>query len=148
MRKALLGIALLIASAVALLMFTGQVDDEEAIRRVIEDVAAASEDGDLGGVLEHVGEDYRDSSGLDRSGVQMMLGREFLRGRRLAVVVGPIDVTVDDPSTGRASFEAWLAEDAEGTLWPERAKSIHFDVDLKKRDGDWLVVSSEHESLF
>lgn len=148
MRKAIAAIAVLIVAALALIFFTGQTDDEEQIRRLIEGVADAAEDGDVGGVMDPVAEDWQDSSGLKERTLRGLLAREFLRGRRLAVVVGPIDVDLEDEEHAHARFEAWLAEDATGTLWPENTESIHFEVDLEKREGDWLIVYTEHEEIF
>ncbi|MCP4808717.1 MAG: hypothetical protein GY884_25530 [Proteobacteria bacterium] len=148
MRKAIAAIGVLVAAAIALILFTGQVDDEEQIRRLIEDVATAAEEGDIAGVMDPVAEDYEDSSGLEQRTLRGLLMREFLRGRTLAAVVGPINVELIDDEHAHARFETWLAEDATGSIWPERTDSIHFEVDLEKRDGDWMIVYTEHESIF
>ncbi|MCP4918466.1 MAG: hypothetical protein GY913_16300 [Proteobacteria bacterium] len=148
MRKAIAAIGVLVAAAIALILFTGQVDDEEQIRRLIEDVATAAEEGDIAGVMDPVAEDYEDSSGLEQRTLRGLLMREFLRGRTLAAVVGPINVELIDDEHAHAHFETWLAEDATGSIWPERTDSIHFEVDLEKRDGDWMIVYTEHESIF
>ncbi len=149
MRKLAVAVVAMIALAAGLILFTGDVDDEEAVRRAIEHVAQGAEAGDLGDTHETLAEDYEDSSGMDKATLRAMLLRQFARGRSLHVVVGPIDVELGEQDRAHASFEIWLAEGADGLgLWPEQSDSLHVEVELEKRDGDWLLVASDHEEIF
>lgn len=149
MRKLIAAVVVLVAAAIGLILFTGNVDDEEEIRRAIESVAQGAEDADVGDTLETLAEEYEDSSGLTREGLRMMLVRQFARGRALHVVIGPIKVEMTGEDSAHAGFEVWLAEGADGLgLWPENTDSLHVEVDLERREDEWLIVASEHEEIF
>ena len=149
MRKLALAVLALIALAVGLILFTGELDEEEAVRRAIEQVAEGAEAGDVGDTLEPIAPEWEHSGrNLDRQTLHAMLVRQFLQGKRMHAALGPIDVALGDDDTAHASFEVWLAEGGDGLgVWPERSDALHIEVDLEKRDGDWLIVASEHEAI-
>lgn len=149
MRKLIGAVLVLIALAIGLIVFTGEVDEAEAVRRTIESVADGAEAGHLGDTLDPLGEDYEDRTGLSKDELRLVLLRQFVRGNALHVVLGPIDVDPIEGDEAHAEFEVWLGEGGEGLgLWPASTEAMHIEVDLQKRDGDWQIVYSDHERIF
>ena len=139
-RKLLFAVLALVVAALLLIFWPSGKTAEDEVREVIQDMAVAAEEGDVGGVLDPLAEDWRDASGVSRKNLQMVLAREFLRGNRLSVTLGPILVEVDEP-VANAAFEVWLAEGASDfPLWPAKNEVLRAEVELERREGDWMVV--------
>lgn len=128
----------LIAAAVGLVLLGGPVDEDERVRRVVQDIAEAAEHSNTHDILGLVSDRYYDDDGLDKKMLQAMLARQFLTRGRLLIVLGPIAVDRQD-TTATASFEAVIAEGAEGLGLSADAQG--FDVELELEEGEWRVVS-------
>jgi hypothetical protein len=128
----------LIAAALGLVFMGGPVDDDEKVRRVVQAIAEAAEDSNTGDILDVVSDRYSDDDGLDKKMLQAMLARQFLTRGRILVVLGPIAVDRQE-STATATFEAVIAEGAEGLGLSADAQG--FIVELELEEDDWMVVS-------
>ncbi len=146
-RTLVIGVLLAVAAALLLMLWPDGQTPEDEVREVLTEMALGAEDGDVNAVLEPIAPDWRDASGLSRKDLQAVLVREFLRGKRLRVVLGPILVEIDEPRA-EASFEMWLAEGAEVfPLWPASNEVLRAEVELERRDGDWTLVGSRVSKL-
>ena len=128
----------LIAAALGLVFMGGPVDADEKVRRVVQAIAEAAEDSNTGDILDVVSDRYSDDDGLDKKMLQAMLARQFLTRGRILVVLGPIAVDRQE-STATATFEAVIAEGAEGLGLSADAQG--FIVELELEEDDWMVVS-------
>jgi hypothetical protein len=146
-RTLVIGVLTAVAAALVLLFWPQGQTPEDEVREVLTEMAAGAEEGDIQAVLSPIAEDWREASGMSRTNLQAVLMREFLRGRRLHVILGPILVEVDEPRAS-ATFEMWLAEGASDfPLWPARNEVLRAEVELERRDGDWLLVETRVREL-
>lgn len=144
-RLPLIAALLLLLGGVAGFLLLRTPSEEERVRRVIQDIAAAAEEADLSGVIDHVDRGYRDEDGLDRDIIKLFLFDQFRKRGPLRVLIGPIAVTIEGEARASASFDAVLTEGSEASFWPKDADAQHFEVELVNREGDWLVLSQTHE---
>lgn len=123
-----------------------QPDDEERIRLTIYGIAEAARAADLTATIEPLDKGYSDASGLSRDEVTGFLFREYRARGPISVYIQGIDVTVEG-ETAHASFEAILADGvnlSQLDLIPDNADIFQFELDLEKKDGDWLIVRSQY----
>ncbi len=123
-----------------------QPDDEERIRITIYEVAAAARAADLTATIEPLDTDYSDASGLSRDEVTGLLFREYRARGPISVFVHNLAVTVEGESA-TATFDAVLADGVNVTqldLVPDNADLFQFELELHKKDGDWLIIRSQH----
>ena len=58
---------------------------------------------------------------------------------------------IGDGETAVASFQAMLVEGIEVTaldLAPDDGDLLHFEVDLAREDGDWMITGHQQEGVF
>ncbi len=143
----LLGLGLLLLGLL-LWMVLGAKSDEDQIREAIHQVAEGAEAADLGMSLEPISENYADPDDLDKNGIRGLLFYQFNKRGSISVWLSPIDVEVrGDAAT--ASFEVGLVEGAKGSVvgWPVGAEAMHFEVELRREDGEWKITSHTRESV-
>jgi len=106
--------------------------DEVQVRKVIASVESAAENRDTNDVLEHVADDYEDSSGFDRQQL-----RNFLRGWFLAHPKVELLVSIDEltfPADGLA--QAQISVTSVSLSDPER---VRLKVEFRRAGGEWRV---------
>ena len=140
-RRVVLLILVLVGAAAGLALWGGPVDEDEAVRRVIHQVAEAAEDSNNHRIQELIHSDYSDPAGLSKKALQGVLARQFLTRGRIVIVLGPIDVARDG-DTATASFDAVIVEGVEG--FGLDGDGRHFTVDLVREDGVWLILGSDN----
>src|SRR5688572_28726103 len=76
---------LVIIAVSAVLLFVGfrylrglGDSEEDRVRAVIDAIEEAVEDKDIGGVMTHLAEDYKDGDGLQKQQIRLMLMRDVL----------------------------------------------------------------------
>ena len=110
--------------------------DEDEVRALVDAVETAAEARDTSDVLEHVAEDYSDSSGLDKRGLQDFLRGYFLSHPKLELVV--IIDSLEFPVDGLARAEVRVATVEIGDPDMQRLK-----VEFRRTKGEWRVVRAD-----
>ena len=144
-QRAVMLLLALIGLAVGLVLWSGPVDEDEQVRRVIRDIASAAEDSNNHHILAHVHADYSDSAGLTKKSLQALLARQFLSHGPIVIAVGPIQVFREE-EMAIASFDAVFVEGLEGLGLDGDAR--RFTVDLVLVDEEWLVIASDNGEVF
>ena len=152
MRRLLAGLALAaalgVAGSLALRLLAPAPSDEEAIRGLFRDAAAAMAEKRVGDAMEPVAEGF-EGQGLDRRGLHRLLLGHSLRGSWLSVHVAADRVRVE----GDAADAVLLAVAARGgagaalvDLLPANATALRVACRLARAGGEWRVVAAEwHE---
>jgi hypothetical protein len=135
--------ALRFAAALALLLLAAcsRTPDETRIRNAITAMESAVETRNPRDFMAYVTEDFigQDSS-FDRATLHNMLRAQFLRNEAVAVLTGPIDVTLQG---GRATASMTVTlTSGSGGLLPERGAIYDVETGWKKVDGDWRCLSA------
>jgi hypothetical protein len=110
--------------------------DEEQLRAVIDAVETAAEARDASDVLEHVADNYADSSGFDKTQLRNFLRGYFLThpGLELLVNVESLEFPVDGLAQAVVSIATVELTDPD----MQRLK-----VEFRRRESGWQVVRAD-----
>jgi hypothetical protein len=122
----------------------GETETPEArIRAVIDQIASAAEAKDVGGVKDHVADDFEDPHGRDRRELGQLLTFHTMRNQSVHVMTRVQDITIRDD--GRASVE--LVAATAGRPIPDsmpvaglRADVYRIDAEFEERGGEWQLT--------
>jgi hypothetical protein len=110
--------------------------DEEQVRALIDSVEAAAEARDASDVLEHIADDYADSSGLDKTQLRDFLRGYFLSHPKLELLVN-IE-SLEFPVDGLAQAVVTVA-----TMELNDPDLQRLKVEFRRKDGQWLVARAD-----
>ena len=139
-------VAVVLAVAIAHYALRGCGETEEdRVAKVVTAIEKAIEDHSLGGVLEHVSERYRDREGVTKAEARGILLYYFHAHKTIEVTItSKIAVTLRKDESAVAVFYARLAESKPEVL-TGGGEAFRFELDFKKEDGAWRVVSHRRE---
>lgn len=116
-------------------------DDETRIRRTLDEMVAAIEDGDIGDFMDPIASDFLGGDGrLDRRALALFARRERLA--RDSVSVRRIDTSVElvGERRARATFRA-LATGGSGLL-PDEGRFWFVETGWRRDGDEWKLVSA------
>jgi|SRR5690349_15345205 len=113
-----------------------KTSDEEQVRALVSDVEAAAEARDTSDVLAHVGDNYTDSAGLDKTQLQNFLRGYFLAHPRLELLVNVESLEFPVDGLAQAVISVTTVELTDPDL--QRLK-----VEFRRVDGGWKVIRAD-----
>lgn len=126
----------LILAATLLAACGAKTSDEEKVRALIDALEIAAESRDASDVLEHVADDYTDSSGLDKRELTNFLRGYFLSHPSLELVVNV--ESLEFPVDGLAQAVVSIATVELGDPGMRRLK-----VEFRREGGEWRVARAD-----
>jgi len=118
--------------------------DDQAIRKSIENGAAAAQAHDASALTDMLADDFIGNDELDKAGLKSQLRGQFVVAKAIGVRVGPIDVEVNgDRATAR--FDAFVT-DTSGRWIPDRAATLHFQTGWRRDGKYWLCNNAKWSS--
>lgn len=124
--------------------------EEEMTKRIVREVAEASERKDIKGVTRYVSKSYRDFEGNDFNGIKGLLLYHFLRAETITIFVRKVDVRIEGDNA-MVDAKVILVRDKEvktvKDILPEEAAAYGFNIVFKKEDGDWKAVNARWEDV-
>lgn len=136
-------VALLAALLLCAACSSPRTSQEEQVRALIRNAAAAAERKDLGALRELVSERYADDQGQNKRGVEGLLRLQFLRNQSVHLYTRIQSVTLPMPDRARAAVLVAMAGvpiASEADLPALRADLHRFELDLQREDGAWRVA--------
>jgi len=145
-RRAARGTARLAAGCLALAMLAAgcaRTPPEEALRGSVAALESAIESREPGAVADVLAEDFIGPDGLDRDGARRMARLHFLRNRDVGLVIGPLDIALQD----RHATVRFTAAVSGGTgAWlPERGSVYRVETGWRRQGDDWRLTSAHWE---
>jgi len=128
--------SLIFIAAILLAACGAKSSDEEQVRALIASLETAAEARDASDVLEHVADDYSDSSGLDKPELQNFLRGYFLSHPKLELLVN-IE-SLEFPVDGLAQAVITVATVELGDPGMRRLK-----VEFRRAGGQWRVSRAD-----
>ena len=125
-----------VIAATLLAACSAKSSDEEQVRALIDSVEAAAEARDASDVLEHVANDYADSSGLDKTQLQNFLRGYFLAHPKLQLLVNV--ESLEFPVDGLAQAVVSVRSLELAVPDAQRLK-----VEFRRAGGEWRVVRAD-----
>ena len=113
---------------------------EAAIRAVIDAMEEAAEDGDIGGIMEHLAEDYSDSDSNDKASLRGILFMQLQRSGGVSVTKRIDSITVAEDATAAESVVFAALADGPITSGSTRSDVWRFDLQFRLDGRDWLVT--------
>ena len=114
---------------------------QQEIRTLIEQAAAAAEDGDFGRLADALHPAYRDMRGNDRAAALRLLRLTLMRADGLLVHTDIERIEVAAADTAAVALTARFAAADLGRLALEGG-AYRFELDLANAGGDWQVISA------
>ncbi len=124
----------------------GAPDDPEAELRAW--VAAAEEEAearDRRALLARVAESYIDSRGNNRDGVDKLFRYYFLRQKSVLLLSKIETIEVFGDTAAEVALTVGMAGSSGGLNLS--ADAWRFELELEKRDGDWLLIGARYGAL-
>ena len=127
-----------------------QETEEDRVQKVITSVQKAAEEKKIMTILGQLSRAYRDPQGHDFEGIKGLLAFYFYRHQKVHVYIPSTEVTVTG-GAATVSFEAVLTGaapgESTGSVIPGALGVYRFNVDLRKEEGHWKVISAKWERM-
>lgn len=140
-------LAACVVACALMLACGGEAESPEArVRAAIAALAEAVEARDASRFKDRVAEDYSDAGGRDRRELGQLLAFYGMRNQSIHVVTRVKDVTFRAPDHAQVVVVAATAGrpiQSAADLAGIRADVYHLDLDLRERDGEWLLTFAQ-----
>jgi len=141
--RAIRNLAALAVSALVLLgAACSRTPDEQRIRETIAAMQQAMEKREPRAFMAHVADDFvGNDAAFDREALHNLLRMEVLRNDAIGVILGPIDVELqDDRATARLTA---TITGGSGGLLPEHGAIYTIRSGWRRQGRDWVCFSAE-----
>lgn len=129
-------------ACLALLGCANSDSPETQVRRAIDAMEQAAEARDVGDLMDHVADDFRDSYGQDRDQLRRYIQGYFIANQsvHLLVRVDEIEVPAPDEALVRMTVGMVGREADAANAWNLAADIQDFEITMRKDGGDWKVL--------
>ncbi len=135
-----------LASVLIVASCGGAADDPEAELRAWVTAAEAEAEGrDRRALLARVADSYMDGRGNNRDGVDKLLRYYFLRQQSVILLSNIETIEVFGDTAAEVSLSVGMAGSSGGLNLS--ADAWRFELELEKRDGDWLLIGARYGAL-
>ena len=128
---------------VALALLAGCSDatsPEQQVRAVIEAMEVAAEARDVGDLMEHISDTYRDAQGQDRTEASRYVRGYFIANQSVHLLTRIESLEFPAPDEARVKLQVGMAgREGEPGATSLTADLHDFDVVLVHEDGEWKV---------
>jgi hypothetical protein len=126
----------------------GPETDEARIGALVTELAEQATKKDVGEMIDHVSDAYRDADGLDRQELKRYLAAMLFRADWTEVVITSRSVNVEGPrATAELSAVLARGRSASGDVDPGLSVGAHrITLKLEREGAEWKIVSAEHRS--
>lgn len=144
-------IATLALATIAGLAGCGDADSpEQQVREVIGKMEVAAEARDVGELMEHLSEDYRDVNGMGVEEAARYARGYFIANQSLHLVIHVEQIEFPTDGEARARIlvgmvgrDAARATDSAVDLASLAADLYEFKIALRREDGEWQITFAE-----
>ena len=138
-------ILMLVFAALAAAGCSDPQSPEAQVQAVIDAMETAAEARDVGDLLEHVSDDYRDAYGQGPEEASRYLRGFFLTNQKVHLLTRIDAIEFPGKDEARANVTVgMMSREADGAAgWDLAADLYEFDVGLVREDGDWKVIYAE-----
>jgi hypothetical protein len=128
---------------VALALLSGCADEaspEQQVRAVIEAMELAAEQRDVGELMQHISDNYRDAQGQDRTEVSRYVRGYFVVNQSVHLLTRIESLEFPAPDEARVKLQVGMAgREGEPGAAGFTADVHNFDVVLVREDDAWKV---------
>lgn len=145
-RSMLISRVLLLAAFAALLTGCGDSDSpEQQVRRVIDEMEIAVEARDVGELVEHLSDEYRDANGMSAQEAARYARGYFVANQSIHLLTRVEQIEFPLPDEARARvLVGMVGTDANAAgNWDLAADLYEFKVTLRQEAGDWKVTFAQ-----
>ncbi len=133
-----------VAVLAILLAACNRTPPEQALRNRIDALQQAIESRDGAEIREALADDFIGPDGLDRDGARRLAQGLFLRNQQIGVVVGPLDVEMQQDHATVHCTAALTG--GSGNLLPDSGQVYDVTSGWRLEDGDWQLTSIKWSS--
>jgi hypothetical protein len=150
-KVALIGGAILVVLALALL-WPRRVSPEEQVRREVIEMVRQAEGRELGDFMDHVSTRFQGGHGMDRDGLKQTMAAMLLRDRWLRIFLIGVDVTPNSDGTMGVVAKVIFARSKTDELSKLAAESVFGAYEVtgtfaKEQDGSWRATTGHEREI-
>jgi hypothetical protein len=117
---------------------------EEAVRSVITSMEKAAEARDVGDLVEHISERYRDGYGQGRDEASRYVRGYFIANQSIHLLTRIEELDFPSEQEAQATvLVGMLGRDAGAATWDLAADVYRFKLKLLREDGEWELTYAE-----
>jgi hypothetical protein len=118
---------------------------EAQVRATIAAIEAGAEARDVGDVMEHVSEQFRDGYGRDGKELSQYVRGYFIANQSIHLLSRIESIEFPTPDEARAKVTVGMVgrEAAAANAWSLAADVYDFDVTFMREDGQWKVTHAK-----
>lgn len=117
---------------------------EEAVRSVITSMENAAEARDVGDLVEHISERYRDGYGQGRDEASRYVRGYFIANQSIHLLTRVEELDFPNEQEAHATvLVGMLGRDAGAATWDVAADVYRFKITLLREDGEWKLTYAE-----
>lgn len=115
---------------------------EEQVREVLRRIETAAESREVGDLIEHLSESYRDAYGQGREDVARSVRGYFIANQSIHLLTRLEDIQFPSSEEARVKVAVGMLgrEAGEQAGWDLAVDVYHFDVSFIREDGAWKVL--------
>lgn len=121
----------------------GSSDSPEAqVRKTIDAIEHAAEDRSVGGVAEHISNEFRDANSRDGKELSQYIRGYFIANQSVHLLtrVSTIEFPTSDEARAQITVAMVGREADEANAWNLAGEIYDFDVTFRREDGEWKVT--------
>lgn len=132
--------ALFCAALALLAACSDDASPEQQVRAVVDKMEAAVEARDVGALLEHISDSYRDGQGQDRTAASRYARVYFIANQSIHLLTHIETLDFPSPREARLTMQVGMTgQGAQSGVTDLSADLYDFDVALVLEDGEWKV---------
>lgn len=137
--------ALILMPFIALAGCGSSDSPEQQVRAVVEQMEIAAENRDVGGLAEHLSEDYRDANGMGAEEAARYARGYFIANQSIHLLTRIEELTFPTEGEARARLlVGMVGRDAGATdRWDLASELQTFKIALRREDDEWKVTFLE-----
>jgi hypothetical protein len=135
--------ALLFISLALLAACSDSGSPEQQVRAVIEQMEQAAENRDVGGLAEHLSEEYRDGNGMGADEAARYARGFFLANQSVHLLTRIEDLTFPTEGEARAQVLVGMLGRDAADQWDLAAEVHTFKIALRREEQEWRIVFVE-----
>jgi hypothetical protein len=118
---------------------------EAQVRSTIAAIEAAAEARDVGDVMEHVSDQFRDAYGRDGRELSQYVRGYFIANQSIHLLsrIEHIEFPTADEARAKVMVGMVGRDAAAANAWNLAAEVYDFDVTFMREDGDWKVTHAK-----
>lgn len=118
---------------------------EQALRKQLQQLQTAVEQGQVDDAMAHVAEDFSGPRGMDRAALHNLLRMQVLTQRRVGVTTSAYEIRLQQ-DTATVQFDALMTGAGQGRWLPDQAQSYAVTLAWRRHEDQWQLYHADWQA--